>query len=412
MDKQNWSVPVERAIIVSNSCSVGGGASKIAIVTAKALASQTGIETWLFCGSSTSESEQELRKAGVHVLSMGAIPYHERNGKLSAAIAGLYDVQANKALRELILSGNPATTIVHFHSWLHELSPSLFYAAAKCGVRVCVTAHEYFSICPNGGLFDYRRLEKCKRKALRPSCLLCNCDKRSYSQKLYRCVRHAIQRRGLRASHAAFFAISDLNRSLLEEHDVPGGVRGMLLNPIDIKAEKVVPCGLEKDSFYLYVGRIDPEKGVALLCEAARRAGVRLVVVGDGLLKGKLENAYPDVLFEGWKSFGEVAGYYAAARAVVIPSLWYEGAPLAAFEARACGAGPLITPSECSASECVEDGVDGIVFKSGSVDSLADALQVLKDDRTLDGLRKRGGAPVGRSVDEYVEKLCDAYAAC
>lgn len=412
MHKPYSGMRPERVIIVSNSCGVGGGASKIAIVTAKALASRTDHEVWLFCGSSTPDSEAELEASDVRILSMGSAPYQSRSSRIASALAGLYDARAEKALRELILSGDPSTTIVHFHSWLHSLSPSPFYAVARCGARVCVTAHEYFSVCPNGGLFDYRRLEKCRRKALSPSCLLCNCDKRSYAQKLYRCLRHAIQLRGFREAHASFFAISDLNRSLLEEHGVPGGVRGMLVNPIDVKEANAIPCGMEKDSFYLYVGRIDPEKGVSLLCDASRRAGVNLVVVGDGSLREELEAAYPDVHFEGWKSFDEIAGYYTAARAVVIPSLWYETSSLAVLEAKAVGAGPFIVPSESAPSEYVEDGVDGIVFESGDVSSLADALRSLEDEQALREMRRKGGVPVGRTVDEYVGRLCEEYAAC
>lgn len=412
MNKPYCDSHISRVIIVSNSCGVGGGASKIAIITANALASHTDYEVWLFCGSSASDSKVELESAGVHVLSMDSTPYQVRSNSITSALVGLYDAHAEKALRELILSGDPSTTIVHFHSWLHSLSPSPFYAAASCGARVCVTAHEYFSVCPNGGFFDYRRLEKCRRKALSPSCLLCNCDKRSYAQKLYRCLRHAIQLRGFREAHASFFSISNLNRALLEEHGVPGGVRGMLVNPIDVKKAGAIPCGMEKDSFYLYVGRIDPEKGVSLLCDASRRAGVSLVVVGDGSLKKNLEEQYPDVRFMGWKSFDEIAGYYAAARAVVIPSLCYETSSLAVLEAKAVGAGPFIVPSESAPSEYVEDGVDGFVFESGDVNSLADALRLLEDEQSLLRLRKKGGAPVGRTVDEYVEKLCEAYASC
>lgn len=412
MDKGRQIEKIERVIIVSNSCSVGGGASKIALQTARTLSSLSDWEVWLFCGLSDPASERSLKQCGVHVASLHHKPYLQRKERVASAFAGLYDVEAERALRRLLLQGNPRTTVVHFHSWLHTLSPSLFYAAAKCKARVCVTAHEYFSICPNGGLFDYRRLEKCKRRALSPGCLLCNCDKRSYAQKLYRCLRYAIQLRGLKRSHASFFAISETNRRLLEEHSVPGGVRGMLLNPIDTPEGDAVPCGLEKDSFFLYVGRLDPEKGVPLLCEAARKAGVKLVVVGDGPLMGELKRSYPEVRFEGWKGFREIAGYYEAARAVVIPSLWYEGAPLAAFEARAYSSGPLVAPNQCSASECIENGVDGIVFKSGDVGSLASALSTLKDDRTLREMRERGGAPNGRTLQEYVEGLRRAYETC
>lgn len=403
---------IKRVIVVSNSCAVGGGASKVAIKTAEILSSQTECEVCFFCGLSTPEAEKLLESHGVHVLSMRNLPYQNRAGKLLPALSGLYDFAAARVLCNLIEEGDPSTTLVHFHSWLHALSPSPFFAAASCGVRVCVTAHDYFSICPNGGLFDYNRLEKCDRKTLGARCLLCNCDKRSYIQKLYRCLRYMIQTRGLKVSRASLFAISEISELLLREHDVPGGVRGMLRNPISAAEAATVPCNIDRDSFYLYVGRVDPEKGVALLCEAARLAKSKLVVIGDGSLMAQLRSEYPEVRFEGWKEFNEIVGYYKSARAIVIPSLWYEGSPLVVLEAKALDAGPFIVPTECGASEGIQDGVDGIVFESGRVDSLAAALRTLKDDAVLKRMRMGGNMPAGHSLEEYAKSLLGAYAAC
>lgn len=401
-------LPIKRAVIVSNSCSVGGGSSKVAIETAKILAAHTNWEVCLFCGFSASESEEELKKLGVRIVSMRRNPYLECVS-VHSALAGLYDSSSAKAFSRLLNEGNPATTIVHFHSWLHTLSPSLFFAAARFGAPVCVTAHEYFSICPNGGLFDYNQLEKCRKKALSPSCLLCNCDKRSYVQKVYRCVRHLIQVRGFRAAKASFFAISTINRTLLEQHAVLGGVRGMLLNPIDVSAVSPIPCKLKKDSFFLYVGRLDVEKGIELLCEAARRANAKLVVVGDGPLMPQLREAYPEIRYEGWKNFNEIAGYYLMARAVVIPSLLYETSSLVVLEAKALGAAPFVVPTECASGEYIQDGIDGLVFESGDVASLSSALQALEDDELLARLRTAQFHLEGRTAEDYFAALCAAY---
>ena len=68
-----------------------------------------------------------------------------------------------------------------------------------------------------------------------------------------------------------------------------------------------------------------------------------------------------------------------AARALVFPSLWYEGQPLTVLEAKAMGT-PVIVSDVCAGREEIEDGVSGLWIKSADVESLARALERLKDD--------------------------------
>ena len=68
-----------------------------------------------------------------------------------------------------------------------------------------------------------------------------------------------------------------------------------------------------------------------------------------------------------------------AARALVFPSVWYEGQPLTVLESLAAGT-PVIVSDICAGREAVEDGVNGLWFASGKPDSLAAALMRLSDD--------------------------------
>ncbi len=87
----------------------------------------------------------------------------------------------------------------------------------------------------------------------------------------------------------------------------------------------------------------------------------------------------------GWKSPAEVKSLMRAARALVFPSLWFEGQPLTVLEAKAMGT-PVIVSDGCAGREEVEDGVTGLWFESANADKLAEALVKAQDDTLIASL--------------------------
>ena len=97
--------------------------------------------------------------------------------------------------------------------------------------------------------------------------------------------------------------------------------------------------GLDENKInILFVGRLEPLKGIALVLkvlEAINQTDIRLMVIGDGPFKDKVV-AFPFVDYHGKVQHGEMHKYYNACDLVVIPS-YYETFGLVAFEALACG---------------------------------------------------------------------------
>jgi glycosyltransferase involved in cell wall biosynthesis len=67
------------------------------------------------------------------------------------------------------------------------------------------------------------------------------------------------------------------------------------------------------------------------------------------------------------------------ARALVFPSVWYEGQPLTVYEALALGT-PVIVSDACAGREAVSGGETGFWFRSGDARALAARLTQLSDD--------------------------------
>ena len=142
----------------------------------------------------------------------------------------------------------------------------------------------------------------------------------------------------------------------------------------------------------LFLGRLEPEKGVAELLEAWARAaprGLRLVICGEGSLRKSLERGAPEsVSFKGWVDRSEVIELLLGARASVLPSLWYEGLPLVALESFAAGAPVLASNLGASGELAASLGPEWLA-PPGDVAGWGAALERLADGALIgDGSRR------------------------
>jgi glycosyltransferase involved in cell wall biosynthesis len=167
--------------------------------------------------------------------------------------------------------------------------------------------------------------------------------------------------------------------------------------------------------YVLYVGRLSYEKGISTLVRAARAAGVRLAVAGEGPLRAELETlAGPEgtVTFLGFRRGADLARDLAGARAVVVPSECYENAPLAVLEAYAAGK-PVLGARIGGIPELIEEDRTGWLFEAGNADDLAMQLaRVAAAPETLLGaMGREARARVERdfSRQRYVDAILALY---
>jgi glycosyltransferase involved in cell wall biosynthesis len=137
------------------------------------------------------------------------------------------------------------------------------------------------------------------------------------------------------------------------------------------------------DTVLLHVGRLAPEKNVALALrafEALRPAhpGLRMVVVGDGPARKALEAAHPAATFVGMQTGDELADCYASADLFVFPSL-SETFGNVTLEALASGL-PVVAYARGAAAEHVRDGAAGLLAEPGDEAGFVAAVGALATD--------------------------------
>ena len=138
------------AITICDRPHIGCGASKIAIETASALAKRV-LNSYFV--SALGDPDPALFESGVICVNCGQGDV--LNGGVSGAVQGIWNRRSETALDDLLKQLDPETAVVHVHSWTHSLSPSIFRAIGRRGFKCLITAHEYFLVCSNGGLYDY-----------------------------------------------------------------------------------------------------------------------------------------------------------------------------------------------------------------------------------------------------------------
>lgn len=163
------------------------------------------------------------------------------------------------------------------------------------------------------------------------------------------------------ADRVWFVAISENQRSHMPELRY-GGV---VYNGIDTS---LYPLRAEKEDFVLFLGRVTPDKGPVRAAEAARAAGVRLVMalkIASPEEEDYWRNEVEPRLPEGTTILPEIplekkVELLSRARAVLFPIDWEEPFGLVMTEAMACGT-PVIATPRGSVPEVIADGETGFI---------------------------------------------------
>ena len=365
-------------VIVCDWAYAGGGAEKVAIDTAIGLRSAGHAVHFI---AAVGPAAPGLQEAGV-VLHLTGERELRHKGVADLLGSGLWSGRA-KALTASVLAALPrGETVIHLHAWQRALTAACLQACAQSGHPMVLTAHEYGSACPNQGFFDYQRQQICERTALGLDCLTTHCDTRTYAHKLWRTARVALQRgaAGFPDSVGDVIYLSQLSRTVLAPYFDDRTRWHAVRNPMALVQGPRVQA--ELNASVLFVGRLSFEKGPDIFCRALAAAGLPGVVVGDGPMASTLRTQHGALRYAGWCDADGVRKELQGARALVLPSRWYEGQPLVVQEALSMGV-PVLVSDRTGAREAVQHGVTGLHFSHMDEVALAQAMRSLADSTAV-----------------------------
>lgn len=287
----------------------------------------------------------------------------------------VYSLEAKRKVSDLL--DRFSADIAHAHCIYHHLSPSVLVELKRRSIPIVMTAHDLKLACPAYKMLNSSGIcEKCNSGSL-------------VNVALNRCLRGSLAVSGLVMVESMVHKALGLYKKNLDRIVVPSKFYGQKLVEWgwSIDSIKYIPNYVDAvvhvpeflpGNYFFYFGRLAPEKGVATLIRAASRAGVKLLIAGTGpeesFLKSQAAELTADVEFLGFVSGSRLWDLVRNSRAVVLPSEWYENAPMSVLESYALGK-PVIGSRLGGIPEIVKCGQTGILFEHGDVDSLSYALR-------------------------------------
>lgn len=310
--------------------------------------------------------------------------------------------------------------ILHVHNFFPLLTPSIFDASTELGVPSVLTLHNYRLLYPNGLLLNEGKI-----------------DERTIAGSAYRCVPDAVYRGSVFQTAVVahmieyhrrqgtwnnkvtrFIALSKFARSKFIEGGLPAEKIEVKPNFVEDHLEKTKSgeINLDRQQFYLYVGRISSEKGIETLLQAWKRLPeeIPLYIIGEGPLAERLQKIYrshDNIRWFGAQPREYIFEYLKHARGLIFPSECYEGSPLTILEAFSMGT-PVISSDIGSQAEIVDGEINGLQFETGNAEDLAETIINLdRDKKMLDSLSNHARKSY---LDKYtpeknVERLMTIY---
>jgi glycosyltransferase involved in cell wall biosynthesis len=394
--------------VINDFAHINGGAAQVALSSAVGLA-ESGHQVTLL--AAVPPISADLVHPNLNVVITQQYEVARDPKRWRAMTQGIWNLKAQKMIRSTLQDADPRNTIIHLHGWSKALSSSVVRECLSRRFKVVCTLHDYFVACPNGGFYNFQTDQICKLKPLSLPCILENCDSRSYAQKQWRVARQIVQKEWghIPAGIAAFVTVSNFSRQILEPYLPKGAPIFQVDNPVT--SSKTKPALIGSASPFLYVGRLSPEKGGPLLASAAAMLNCDVVFVGEGTSQSEIGKANPKAQLTGWLGKEEVLNWFSRARALVLPSLWYETQGLVVLEAAAAGI-PAIVADTSAARDLVENGVTGLWFEGGNKDALCSAMGRLQETKVAQDMGRAAYERYWKNpptLSKHVRELEECY---
>lgn len=333
------------------------------------------------------------------------VDFNNINGatnKIKAVKNMFYSKEAYQKMKALLAKEHP--DIVHIGLIHKQITYSILDAIKEFNIPIVQSVHDLIFVCPNYMmLVNGDNCEKCvagnKFNCIKNKCIKGSTAKSvlSYIENRYINYKHYYDKIDLFIAECEFY-----KNILMKDHFTTSKVINL---PNFLPPSKKIIQNTNVGEYFLYFGRFSKEKGILTLIEAYKKSNVStsLVLVGGGpedenIRKYVQKNGLSEkVKFLGYVYGDKMVSILDNAKAVIVPSEWYENCPYSVMEAMARGR-IIIASRIAGLPELIEENKTGFLFTSRNADELAekiccvdglDALKVCQMSEETSRLAKR-----------------------
>lgn len=272
--------------------------------------------------------------------------------------------------------------VIHLHNWNFGASPSIIIAAKNCNIPIVHSIHNYRLLCPSSTLYYKGDLFLNSLKSNFPwEAIKKGVYRNSVFKTFWLATTLYLHRKiGTWQSIDKYIINTEFNKKIFINSSLGVTNEQIAVKPnstLDTKSTSIK----EKGDFFLYVGRLNEEKGIKIMLSAFSNSNFELVIIGDGPLRSLVQNSAAiedNITYKGLLCNNEVKDFMMKASALIFPSIWFEGMPMTIVEAFSVST--VVIASRLGAMESmIQDNVNGLHFEAGSVEGLKQRIKYWND---------------------------------
>ena len=339
--------------------------------------------------------------------------------------------------------------LVHFHH-VHGFSAAAIPKIKNMGIPVFFTATDFWTICIRTTLYRPQDNSVCSGPETPAKCLACAKPGLPDWIALAAITASNITTAKLSDSAMQIFSLKNRLTSITSNLNAADRVitatnfqAGMLTRyGVDKKLISIVPYGVRLGDLpshaelpntfditnrlkIIFIGSLIPIKGLHILLDALCKLPrkkldcIDLTIYGEApdnngnyytLLKDYVFRLKGTARFSGRFRHDEIGVAMRSAHLCVVPSIWYENAPLVLCSAIAAGT-PVLVSEMSGMTEIIQEGKNAISFQTGDSSELATTLMSLAGDPAWIKNARSQHAPSYRTPDDYCDVIESLYLA-
>jgi glycosyltransferase involved in cell wall biosynthesis len=379
-----------KIVVANNYFYLRGGCERVMFNDMEAMTAQ-GLEVIPFSAADPENVPTPYSRYFVPGADIRATaPLH----KIGAAIDAISCKRTAEAFDRMLDETKP--DLVHCHNVYGRLSTSILGVARRRRIPTVLTVHDYKVVCPSYLMLrDGKPCSACIDGGYY-RCATNRCHKgQTAASMVYALEAYYSRLSGNYDAVSAFLCPSKFIAGLLRQSGI--AEERVVYHPNCVAADDYSP--VYQGDYVLSVGRLSHEKGLPTFLRAMLGTNIPVRIAGTGPMESELrtlaEQDGRSIVLEGHCEGNRLAELYRRAAFVVVPSEWYENAPMSILESFAYGKAVVGTRIG-GIPELITEGEQGLLVEPGSPDALRAAVLQLWNDR-------RAQNEMGRKARKLIE---------